>query len=162
MPLPLPPYTYNDPRLIYNEHCFYYNGGYSDVCLNPPTESVRRRGGKSTRYTYPKAHHSLDVLISVELSGSEEIKYTRFRDMYENDPDVHVFDVKTGVNEDIDVYVTSIDVISTEPSFSIGRKIVEMKDDVAVMVNSFYTESIDRKKTISVQASIITTGSFGE
>jgi hypothetical protein len=50
MPLPLPPYTYDDPRLTYDEHCFFYDGdGYSSVCLAGPTAVVIRRGGGSKK-----------------------------------------------------------------------------------------------------------------
>jgi len=44
MPLPSPPYTYDDPRLTYNEHCFYYNGGYDSVCLIIGFDRKRRVG----------------------------------------------------------------------------------------------------------------------
>lgn len=41
------PYTYNDPRLFYNEHCFFFDGGYDDICLNPPEPILihRKRNG---------------------------------------------------------------------------------------------------------------------
>lgn len=44
MPLPSPPYTYNDARLTYNEHCFEYNGGYDETCLVIGYNSRRRVG----------------------------------------------------------------------------------------------------------------------
>lgn len=45
-----PPYHYDDPRLLYDERCFFYDGyGYDDVCLAQPdvvtTETKRRVGG---------------------------------------------------------------------------------------------------------------------
>jgi hypothetical protein len=107
MPLPLPPFTYDDPRLIYDEHCFLYDGegtGYSDLCLNPPPpEIVRKKGGRSTAYrnTYPPRYDELDVLFKTHLSGVNEVtvdseeRFLRFKDILEKDPRVQIFSIKT-------------------------------------------------------------------
>jgi hypothetical protein len=48
MPLPIPPYTYDDPRIAYDEVCFFYDGdGYDAVCLAGPA-IVALPGGAST------------------------------------------------------------------------------------------------------------------
>lgn len=106
MPLPLPPYTYNDPRLAYNEHCFFYNGGYDEQSLLPPAPEpiVVIRGGKSTRYRTP--HHKLDVLLTTFLSGVNSSSFdressqnhVRFLDHYEDDPKVKLFEIKVGAS----------------------------------------------------------------
>lgn len=54
MSLPDPPYTYDDPRLTYDEHCFFYDGGYDDVCLAGPTAIVIKKGGYKKRTREPE------------------------------------------------------------------------------------------------------------
>lgn len=49
MALPEPPYLYDDPRLTYDEHCFFYDGGYDDICLTAPTALVIKRTGGGGR-----------------------------------------------------------------------------------------------------------------
>lgn len=41
----LPPFTYNDNRLMYGEQCFYYNGGYDNICLSINTINAKRKVG---------------------------------------------------------------------------------------------------------------------
>lgn len=107
MPLPTPPYPYNDSRLAYNEHCFFYNGEYSEICLNPPEpvpQIVIIGGGKSTQYRKP--HNKLDILLTTHLSGvnnlqlsqEDEPKHVRFRDFYDDDPKVNLFEIKVGAS----------------------------------------------------------------
>lgn len=40
------PYTYDDPRFVYDERCMFYDGGFSAICLLPTI--LPRRVGKST------------------------------------------------------------------------------------------------------------------
>jgi len=40
------PYTYDDPRLLYNEPCFFYDGGFDQVCLINKFQI--RTGGRSS------------------------------------------------------------------------------------------------------------------
>lgn len=47
--LPEPPYLYDDPRLTYDEHCFFYDGGYDDICLTAPTALIIKRHGGGGR-----------------------------------------------------------------------------------------------------------------
>lgn len=48
-PLPDGPYTYDDPRILYDEHCFFFDGdGYDNVCLNPGTAVVVRHRGRGS------------------------------------------------------------------------------------------------------------------
>lgn len=51
--LPNPPFLYDDERITYDEHCFYYDGGYDIICLQTPPEPdeepkkrVGRAGGR--------------------------------------------------------------------------------------------------------------------
>lgn len=39
-----PPYTYDDPRFIYDELCMYYDGFFDKVCLLGPEEAKRKVG----------------------------------------------------------------------------------------------------------------------
>ena len=42
-----PPYTYDDARILYDEECFLYDGGFDEVCLTDitPVEVPRKFGG---------------------------------------------------------------------------------------------------------------------
>lgn len=42
-----PPYAYDDPRIAYDEACFFYNGGFDEVCLAERTSSRRLGGGRA-------------------------------------------------------------------------------------------------------------------
>lgn len=98
MPLPLPPFTYNDPRIAYNEHCFLYNGGYDEVCLNLPEPQQPRRGGKSTNYR--ARSNRLDLLLTATLSGSNEPHHLRFVDGEDEvEPKVLVTEVRHDSSE---------------------------------------------------------------
>lgn len=193
MPLPSPPFTYDDPRLIYDEHCFLYDGddtGYSELCLNPPTQSVVRRGGKSTayakRYTYPSRYDELDVLFKTHLSGVNQLtvdgreKYLRYKDVLDKDPRIQIFSIKTETKEPrkeemIVVKATPITMGSVPeqnemiPNVVIGSQmfIKSQPKQSTVEEAQFLSQSMTFEKlnesTFSVKAALIkreTTGSF--
>lgn len=48
MTTPNPPFLYDDSRITYDEHCFYYDGGYDIICLQqPPTIEEKKTVGRS-------------------------------------------------------------------------------------------------------------------
>lgn len=42
-----PPYTYDDPRMIYDELCYLYDGGFDEVCLIDNGLLSSKKGGAS-------------------------------------------------------------------------------------------------------------------
>lgn len=71
MPYP-PPYTYDDPRLTYDEHCFKLDGGYDEVCLVIGYDRKRRVGaaGAGRRPTTETPAPSLpwiDITVCAQL-----------------------------------------------------------------------------------------------
>ena len=68
-----PPYTYNDPRLTYNEHCFYYNGGYDEVCLIIGFDRKRRvgvgGGGRRKSEEREEVLPWIDITIQSQLTA---------------------------------------------------------------------------------------------
>jgi len=78
-PVPPPaPWTYNDPRLIYNERCFFYNGGWDLVCLYgrvvPGKRKIGRSGAVFTGKSYPQAE-TINFLFKVCLTHVNEKKF---------------------------------------------------------------------------------------
>lgn len=190
MPLPSPPFTYDDPRLVYDEHCFLYDGddtGYSELCLNPPTQSIRRRGGGSHHYTsrnsYPTRSNDFDVLFKTHLLGvnsqslSSESKYLRYKDVLGGGPRVRAFEVKTLSTPkkelSIVVSVTPVTMGSVlqeeiEPIVKASSQIIIRSQPRQAFVEeaTFLSQSFsfdDSKNALSVKATIINvsaTGSF--
>jgi hypothetical protein len=70
MVLPTPPYLYDDPRLVYDEHCFFYDGGYDSVCLGAPTAVIVRAGGSRKK---AKPYLNVFVRCCVCKVNGEEI-----------------------------------------------------------------------------------------
>lgn len=85
MSLPTPPFSYDDGRLVYDEHCFFYDSGYDNVCLGLPTAVVLRGGRKK-----PKPFLNVFVrccvcrINGVEIPCEELDGWTRFAG--EDDP----------------------------------------------------------------------------
>lgn len=70
MALPEPPYTYNDPRLTYGEHCFLWNGGYDTTCLILGFNRKKRVGGSSgpaSKTIKEKILPWIDISVSAQL-----------------------------------------------------------------------------------------------
>lgn len=73
MPLPTPPYTYDDPRIAYDEVCFFYDGdGYDAVCLAGPA-IVALPGGLSSSSSARRRRHItplpfLNIFIQAEVA----------------------------------------------------------------------------------------------
>lgn len=164
--------------------------GYSELCLNPPTQSVVRRGGKSTayakRYTYPSRYDELDVLFKTHLSGVNQLtvdgreKYLRYKDVLDKDPRIQIFSIKTETKEPrkeemIVVKATPITMGSvpeqneTIPNVVIGSQmfIKSQPKQSTVEEAQFLSQSMTFEKlnesTFSVKAALIkreTTGSF--
>jgi hypothetical protein len=62
------PYPYDDPRLVYDERCFYYDTGYDEVCLayvETSTEETKRRVGGSSGGAVPTAAPAMNVRHSI-------------------------------------------------------------------------------------------------
>jgi len=81
MPLPAAPYTYDDPRLTYDEHCFLYDGGYDSICLVIGF-GKHFRGGRSSKTTASYAPRELppyvDINVKSKLIAVNEQNESRF------------------------------------------------------------------------------------
>lgn len=69
-----PPYTYDDPRIFYDEECFFYDGGYDEICLIDNNllgnKKIGGSGGIGRRRPYvppPAPNPLLDIKIKVCL-----------------------------------------------------------------------------------------------
>lgn len=81
-------YTYDDPRITYDELCFYYDGGYDLVCIKE--HAVKRIYGRSAAGKKRKEENeevfNLFIRISLSEVNGKEIddplseKYFRFTD----------------------------------------------------------------------------------
>lgn len=76
MPHP-PPYTYNDSRLTYGEHCFLWNGGYDEVCLVIGFDRKRKvgvssGGGKASRREPLPNLPWIDITVCAQLLSANE------------------------------------------------------------------------------------------
>jgi hypothetical protein len=72
-----PPYTYNDPRIIYNEPCFFYNGGYDLICLGLTINVGKGGGGAVGKQTIAKPQPKMiNILFKTCLDyvNDEEFK----------------------------------------------------------------------------------------
>lgn len=88
---PEPPYTWDDPRICWDEPCFFYDGGFDLVCLFPTATTRKRRGGGGgTKTTPAKSYPTPEVLSLVfktcidyvndeELDDECEIKKFKFK-----------------------------------------------------------------------------------
>lgn len=83
-----PPYTYDDPRILYDQKCFFYNGGFDLVCLGidptppePPVSDFFRPQGAGDGFGYRKPvepeYHWIDVRIKSCLVRVNHEKYEK-------------------------------------------------------------------------------------
>jgi hypothetical protein len=140
MPLPLPPYLYDDPSLGYDEVCFLYDGdGYNAVCLLGPQVIIapysRSGGSASTSNTNP----FLNIFIQAEITevndevmlNEEGTKYFRF----------------TGENTPTNVTVNNIK-INTEKPYVSGQlvKAVEAVNGELIAISQVSDPKIELHK----------------
>jgi len=107
MTLPAAPYTYDDPRLLYDEICFFYDGGYDFLCLTGPI-FVGRGGGEARKRRVEKAkknfvnvfiQHKLLSVNGIDYEPDEEPKWFRF----------------AGENDLIDITIDGVKIDITKP-----------------------------------------------
>lgn len=73
-------YTYDDPRLKYDEVCFYYDGGYDLICIN--NLAVKKIYGRSHNSIIEekrkKQEEILNVFINTSLQEVNGVKVEEF------------------------------------------------------------------------------------
>jgi hypothetical protein len=88
-----PPYTYDDPRIVYDQKCFFYDGGFDEICLGfepiIPEEPLKRRtgsGGIGIGYRkQPRTNYDwLDIKIKACLTKVNDKKFHENEDLCGN------------------------------------------------------------------------------
>jgi hypothetical protein len=99
---PVGPYTYDDPRITYNEKCFFYNGGFELTCLIQDT--VRHHGGGQAIGKMPtgKVYPQVDVINLIFKTCIEYVNDKSYKDeevceikRYQFQKDVSEIKIKT-------------------------------------------------------------------
>jgi len=159
-----PPYTYNDPRILYNEPCFFYDGIFDSVCLANKFTSARGHGGGLTsgkqQQPKEKLKEHLNVFIECELIRINDLliqceKPTWLRFVGEND-DVDIFagDFKISLSNPIikGEYINIIKKLFVSTSFK-GIK----TEDSCITPNDIEmkVQYIEPYEKIKVQATLI-------
>lgn len=142
-------YTYDDPRITYDEMCFFYDGGFDLLCLKEKAQKVYGRLTKKDREKEPKEEiFNLFIRISlVEVNGEEvdeplSEKIFRFTD----EPDL----IKIKVAE------LGVSIDMTQPFFS--SDYVGITRDAPEKVEAV----LDDVKTAEVQKNIVVVEVPGE
>lgn len=176
MTLPEPPYTYDDPRLTYDEHCFFYDGGYDDVCLSAPTAVVvRKKGGLSSggKRKEPELPF-INIFIQSKLEQVNNLffegepKITRFSG---KDQPVSIF--VNGVQFDTQIpYVNGeiLKVLSEKPDLNASVEFlrsIKDKPDVEIVANNLMAfdengkniqvELVEDYRRIKIEAALVVT-----
>lgn len=137
MSLPLPPYTYDDPRLTYDEHCFFYDGGYDSACLSATTAIAVRRGGRKKEQK-PYINIFVQVCVckvnGIEFPCGDFDGWTRF----------------VGEDDPITVFINGV-ALKMKTPYALGylKQIVNSKNQVDSVnlsldfINKLETDGID-------------------
>ncbi len=150
MTLPDPPYGYDDPRITYDEHCFFYDGdGYDNVCLTRPTAVVVRPkvGGSvsSNRRRQQQKEPQLpfvNVFIQIQLAMVNDV-------FYSEPPKVLRF---AGRDAPISVFVNGVQFDTRFPYVS-GEMVQTLKEKPEDLNASIrFLESIQEKSDDEIMA----------
>jgi len=133
MPLATPPYTYDDPRILYDEICFFYDGGYDSVCLATPTIVVGRSSsstGKRKKEQLEKPFINIFIETKLLEVNGEVIK--------PDEPSIwYRF---SGENDIVEIYIDNVKIDITKP-------MVEGKFLEAIRQIINYSGSLESKST---------------
>lgn len=133
MPTFDPPYTYDDPRLLYNEICFYYDGGYDSVCLATPIivgRSTSSDGRKKKKEKLEKPFINIFIETKLlEVNGK----------VYKPDEASTWFRF-AGENDIVEIYVDGVKI-------DISTPMVEGKFLAAIKEILNYSGSLESKAT---------------
>lgn len=155
MTLPSGPYTYNDPRILYDEICFFYNGdGYDSVCFAGPTAvfvpnygSSKKSNKSSVPFINVFIHSAILEANNVKLNEKEEI--VRFSG--ENTPiSIFVNKFQFGTKHPY-VHVDIDQAIKAKPDFEASIQFLEQaknKTEVEIQANNLATPEQDVKISI--------------
>ena len=139
MALPTPPYTYDDPRLLYDEVCFFYDGGYDQVCLTTPkitvlpyraglaTAPVRRRKEQKKEEDLPIINvfiqASLFEVNNAVVPDRNNLKYVRF----------------SGANTPLEIKINKLTLETSFP-YVTGEIVKTLQEKDSLKVSSTYLE----------------------
>lgn len=151
MTLPAPPYTYDDPRIGYDEHCFFYDGGYDSICLAQPDAVIIKRSGGDTgasrrrREREKEKHPFLNLFIQANLKevNGDAVPFDSnkgwVRFSGENTPlAVFVQGVKVGMNAPYaEGYLRNLATKSTAESVNASVKLVDKTDKAPEVIAEF-------------------------
>lgn len=140
MTLPTPPYTYDDPRLTYDEHCFFYDGGYDDVCLAGPTAVVVRRGGYKKRERKPELPF-ISIFIQSCLVQVNNVFY----------PEIPKFTRFAGTNAPLSIYINGVQFDTRVPYVN-GEIIQALKQKPELNAYVQFLESLNNKSDEEIMA----------
>lgn len=148
MSLPLPPYTYDDPRLTYDEVCFFYDGGYDSVCLSTGTIFVGKATASSSSSSKKKKLDKPFINIFIEakllevngvlIDPDEPSTWFRF----------------SGETDVIDIYINNIRIDISKPM--IEGKFMEIVKNIIGYSGSFESNG-NRKEEIDVTSEVYVT-----
>ena len=124
-----PPFTYDDPRLTYDEHCFYYDGGYDEVCLVIGF-GRKRSGGRSN----PPSRQTIQPFVTASSNAfwiNVEVRSRVFKinqELFKEEEEV----VQSARGEldpgEIELIASRVD--STPSTFAVLAESVDVKTDL--------------------------------
>ena len=173
---PEAPYTWNDPRICYNEPCFAYNGGFDLVCLFGDATPARRVGGKSTSATAGRQYPEPETLSLIFKTCIDYVNDEEYNDEAYCDIKQYKFKKELDVNLKIEELTTqgktykltsevfSPKVIKKHLSSSAG-KLAKKKTSVSSSIKTLKLKSyvssslvLSRPRRINFKSSIIKKG----
>lgn len=169
MTLPAPPYTYNDPRLLYNEVCFFYDGGYDSVCLtgsifvgraktNAQHAKERKKRKELEKEKLDKTFINIFIeskLLSVNgdlIKPDEESKWYRFSG--ETDiVEIYVNDIKIDISKPM-IEGKFIETIKRIVSYSGSLESNEVLKESLKVSSSFYITTKSNEPPLVVEKNL--------
>jgi len=129
MTLPAAPYTYDDPRILYDEICFFYDGGYDSVCLTGPI--FIGRGKYPSKICHEKLKDFFNFFIEYKLLSVN-------CELYEPNKETEWYKF-TGINDAVEIIIDNVKIDITKPM--IEGKFIEIVNSI---IN--YSGSLESKK----------------
>lgn len=135
-----PPYSYDDPRILYDEVCMFFDGAFDQVCLLNKFQT-NIVGGSSSRTSSTKKtttqiekdqNEFINIFIECELikynekqyNVDDDKKWTRFTGENNKNSNVEVKDIKISLSEPVvkGEYINLIKELTTSASYE-GNKL---------------------------------------
>lgn len=163
MSLPTPPYTYNDPRLLYNEVCLFYDGGYDSVCLSTGTIFVGKATASSSSSKKKKIDKPfINLFIEtklLEVNGEKidpDEPSTWFRFSGETDiVDVYVNNVRIDISKPM-IEGKFLEIIKNIIGYSGSYESNEQKQSSVDVTSEVYvTTNKDKKDSYPVMSKVL-------